>query len=553
MPENMEKNKSNLVFVNLPSIPLSDIKAHYTNENKLFSPLSMPMGILYLSSYLKKNGACKTIAIVDYPLHVHEVTQYPSIEKFIEGIAEKSIQYPPDIIAISFMFASSYQFYELCVQVLRKKYPAAKIIVGGYQATNCTQYILENTPIDYVLRGEGEFGLLEFVQAIENTHPVEVRGIYSLTNIKESDVLELCDMFDISIPLLPDWDLLDMAAYIHHAGRKKALGADGDDIAASIITSRGCPYHCTFCSGHTVHGKKVRLRSNEDVIQELLTLYKKYHVNLFIPEDDFFTGNKQRILSLLREMKRLIPNIKLQFPNGLNVNSLDNELIDALVDAGMTIANLSVESGSPYVLEHLMKKRVDLQHVRDIVAYLRTKAHVYTRIYIIFGMPHETREQMQESLEYVKTLGADWVTFMIATPLPGAEIYREFVRMNCIPDDIKRLGESHFLSRFFDTPEISANDLNEFAYRANLDVNFIHNSNLQSGRYDRAITQFNDIIQNYPFHIIAYESLRRTYQAMGDTDNANRIKNRMDNLLRTDKRALDMFMKYQDLLTPDAP
>jgi len=122
--------------------------------------------------------------------------------------------------------------------------------------------------------------------------------------------------------------------------------------------------------------------------------------------------------------------------------------------------------------------------------------------------------------------------------------------MGCIPADTALWSKSFFQTRVFDTPEITAAELEELAYRANLECNFIHNPTKVQGKYDTAIEIFKDILRAYPFHIIAYYCLRECYTLLGNEAEATATGMRMDELIRTDKRAHEMFVKYHDLM-PD--
>jgi len=344
-------------------------------------------------------------------------------------------------------------------------------------------------------------------------------------------------------------DLIDMNNYVSQKGRRKSIGNAATAKMASIATTRGCPFKCTFCSGHTVHGRKVRSRSVENVVGEMKLLHEKHGVTLFIPEDDLFTASKQRTQRLLKAIKGLgISNLELHFTSALRINSLDAELMDDLVDAGMTMTYLAIESGSPYVQKHIIKKNVDLVKSKYVASYLRSKG-VVVRCYCILGFPGETKEQMMETINYARELDADWCSFLTATPLVGSEMYDQFLKLGYIRDSADLWSKTIFVKRSFDTREISAKELNELAYTANLEINFINNPNKVKGSYEKAISLYNDIVESYPFQVIGWNCIMQCYQSMGNQKKVGQVKAKISSLLESDPAAQEMFQKYGHLVS----
>ena len=164
------------------------------------------------------------------------------------------------------------------------------------------------------------------------------------------------------------------------------------------------------------------------------------------------------------------------------------------------------------------------------------------------GFPRETKEHLRETIEYAKELGADWNDFFIATPLPGSEMCTEFVELGCIPNDIELLSLGYYSKRVFDTEEITANELIELVYRANLECNFIHNINMVEKRWEEAIKVFEPIAAKYPFHIVGWHCIMMCKKALGREDDFLDINNKIKDLIKTDQRAAQMYQKYSDLL-----
>jgi anaerobic magnesium-protoporphyrin IX monomethyl ester cyclase len=542
--------ENNILFVNLPSIHFDELYAKINAKDLQFQPLCMPLGLLYISSYMREHNELDKVALLDYVLYMDKLPDYKNVEDFIEGIVKSAIKFTPNIIAFSLIFSSSHKFFLVCHDIIKSIWPEAVTVVGGTHATNCTRYLLENGNVDYVIRGEGELAFSEFVKKSSRATPINIPGVYSRAKLQSAASLELSEpVEDLDTLPFPDWTLIDMESYVTSRGRRRGIKEATEKRMATIMTTRGCPFRCTFCSSYTVHGRKMRFRSIENVIEEIKLLNEKYGVDLLIPEDDLFTAKKQRIINLLTEINNIgIPDLELQFPNGLSINTLDEEILDGLIRAGMKVANLAIESGSEYIQKYVINKNCNLKKARKLIKYLRDN-DIIVRCYFILGFPSETKDQIMETINYAKSLEADWCVFNIATPLVGSKMYRQFIELGYLKENIDIWSNTFFQKRNFDTQEVSASDLEELAYRANLDCNFINNPNRRNGQYEKAIVIYQDILNLYPFHIIAWYCIMECYKEMNDYSRANSAENKIKQLIEEDKRSKEMYHKYGDLIS----
>jgi len=544
---------TNILFVNIPSLPWDELKLYAQQKNSIYTPFVMPMSILYLSASIKaKFGNRQEVQILDYNAHTDKIKNYSdNPEKFFSGLATQLIKFEPEIISITLNFACAYKSFLLCARELRIKYPKSIIIVGGIQASNTVHHLIKNPDIDYIICGEGEIAFPDCIEAYENGKTMyTIKGIYSKEKVpdKKPIITDMVENLD-TIPY-PDWDILDMNKYLR-AGRMQTTH-DINMKTATIITSRGCPFHCTFCSSHTIHGRKIRNRSVENVMGEIIELNRRYGIKMITFEDDLFTSDKKRTMEILSKIKQLnIEKLHIECPNVLSINTIDADILDLMVDCGLVVTNFALESGSAFTQKYIIKKHVNLEKAHILVNYLRQNhPKIYIRCMLLFGFPHETKELMLESLEFAKTLDLDWVAFAPATPLPGSEMYTQFIEMGVIQDTPEMWEKCHFGlgSRDFDTPEISARDLNEFIYQANLEVNFKNNHNMITGKYSRAIEQFETIVKHYEYHIIAWFSLLYCYKKLQDIQGVERAENQIKSLLESDERAIEMYQKYPQFI-----
>ena len=171
--------KPNILFVNLPAIPFNDLLNYFKGQNFESESVSMPMGILYLSSFIKKNNTAGQVRLLDYVSNIRNLNSFATIDNFIIEIAKKDVQFTPDIAAISLIFSTSHEFFVTCINLLRLLWPKAVFIVGGTHATNCVEHLLKDENIDYVARGEGEIAFSHFITQFSSNKPIDIKGIYS--------------------------------------------------------------------------------------------------------------------------------------------------------------------------------------------------------------------------------------------------------------------------------------------------------------------------------------------------------------------------------------
>ena len=547
-----------IVFVNPLTLPLDLVENTYSRTQASVQTLaqegiSLPMGIMYLSAFIKKHLPGTGVELIDYRIEYPRLSNHPDLDSFIRDVAQSSVSEPPDILAYSLVVSSSHAFFTRSLALLKILWPDSTVIVGGFHATNFTSQLLDLPGVDYVFRGESEYALRDFLTAYPNLGSTPIQGAIPRIHRHFANHALCAPLSSMDDNPMPDYSLPDMSRYVV-GNTRMVIKQTGDNAqrSANIMTSLGCPFTCTFCASRTVHGRKMRYKSIDNVIAEFRLLHERYGVTLFMPEDDLFTANKKRSLALLEAIRALkIPGFRMQFPVALSVNTLTYELIDSLIESGLDVASLAIESGSTDTQHRIIKKDVDLEKARQWVRYFRTK-DIPVRTSFILGFPGETRAMMDETIEYARTLGADWYDFFIATPLAGSEMCQEFIELGYMPDDIEVISRGYYSRRNFDTPEISSGDLVDLVYRANLLCNFKDNTNLQLGHWEKALELFSPITRKHPFHVLAHDCIRRCHEALGNKEQAATALTTIAAAVGQDSRAREMAQKYRDLLSVPA-
>lgn len=530
-----------ILFINPSSMPYKEQEDFLNKSSILRVPsFSMPIGLMDMSAYLRQSCKDVEIKILDIGKDLYSVyldrknVSAMSLPEFVKERLDV-IDFKPDIVGISVLFSSSHKVSMLIAEMVKKKWEETVVLCGGNHATNSCRQILKKPCISYVVKGEGELSFTEFVKRMQcGEKDIKVHGIIDREKLKNVGSGELSHMIqDLDELPFPAFDLLDLEFY-------------RETIGGSLMFSRGCSFLCTFCASHTVHGRKMRFKSEERISKEFEYLIDEHKFKQVVIEDDLFAARKDKFLRIAKKLAKSYASTKFLMPQGLSMAILDEEIIDAMINMGIDEAAIAIESGSEYVQKNIIKKNVSLSKTGEILKCLRGKKFLFY-VNFILGFPGETRELMEETIDFMKTLDVDWVYIFHALPLPGSEIFEQFTSMGIIdPDnfdwDGMRLGR-----RVFDTPEITAEGLETLIYDTNIECNFFDNSNLKNGRYERAIELFDRfIIAPYPFHIVGRYCRALAYLGMGETQKAETDLKKCVDWIQTNDESKRLYDRYGD-------
>jgi len=293
----------------------------------------------------------------------------------------------------------------LKVAEIVKRYGDIFVAVGGIHATARPQDF-DSPYIDEVVQGEGE---------------------NSSWSILPQTRLRLVDMDDYPIP---NRDLF-MEEY----------GLEG---LGHMVTTRGCPFSCTFCGQQVLWGKKVRFRSVDNILEEMVMLDDKYSIKSFRFWDDSFTLRRDRVIELCQRM--LMDNRGWTWHCDTRLDLLSELMLHNMLSAGCNRMSLGVESGSPRVLK-MVKKGETVEQLRLQSETLRSVGGKYNdfqwRIYVMAGFPTETDDEIQETWNLTKELRPDRICLSTFTFYPGTEMYDEGLRMGWVEPDRNWAAYSH--------------------------------------------------------------------------------------------------------------
>lgn len=516
--------------------------------------ITFPLGLMEIGSVLEKNNI--NIKIVDLDRYLfHFINDKDIPDKTVALFLEQSLmkefhQYQPDIIGFSGNYNTNAQFIEWCCKEVKKLNKDVKVVVGGHYFTNSYKKALTDVDhLDYVVLGEGEEVMLDLVRAVSNNDETSLdshRHIVTKTNAATNSLTNKSAAMVADLETLPfiNYTLLDdIPDYLSSKLDMHTIVSRGRTLrAVTMMTSRGCPHSCTYCASYQVHGKKMRAFSVDRVIDELDFLVKNYDINTIAFEDDLFTYSRKRTIEMCQKIvERFGDRFILNFPNGIAVYTLNDEVIYWMAKAGMKEINLAVESGNQFVQDVVIKKKIKLPTVKPVVDLLK-KHGVFVRAYFILGFPGETLDMMRDTKNFAKELKLDWSIFSFATPIAGSELYAVALRNNNLVSD--NLEESTYSDFRMKTDDWEPQDVVEVQEEANYEVNFLENYNLVDGDYKKSKMIFEEIVDDYPKHLLANYSLWMSQIGLGEFAQAAETEKRLQNLLQTNEHNMRLLKKY---------
>ncbi len=427
----------------------------FPRETKFASP---PLGLSYIAALLEKNNY--EVKIIDAVVEAYKtVTDYDNGTS-VYGMSKNDIlntldEYQPDVLGISFIFSTLNAVLSELGPLIKEKFPRIKIVLGGTHPTVMADTLIKEPYVDYIIRGEGEFAFLKLLKYLQGNQ--EIENVNNLTWYENGEVRSNAQEFIEDIDKLPHpaRHLLNMEGYIQIGALQG--GTNRGKRATTMITSRGCPAKCVFCSIHSVWGRKFRGHSPEYVLEELQELHEKYKINHIVFEDDNITLNKKRVESIFQGMIDKEFNFTWDAPNGIALWTLDENLLTLCRKSGCYLVSLAIESGDPHTLKNLINKPLKLEKVEPIVNKCR-ELGIRTIGFFVIGLPGETMEAMQRSLDYAVELKLDFLGIMIATPYPGTRLYDICQKNGYLPDNfqveklITRIGQ-------ISTPDFTPEDV----------------------------------------------------------------------------------------------
>lgn len=406
----MKRNTTKVLLISPPFYRL--MGSHYNGIN---------LGLCYISAVLNQNGVQCHVYNADYveseyyPDQLHLITSCDEYKKIISNIdhhiwkecVQNILAYQPDYVGFN-MFTANFPSINNISLLLKQKLPDVRIVAGGPHVTLAKKIVLEEAKsIDFAICGEGEYALLELVQgkSLRNIDGLIYRDNGKIVVNREREFIKNLDIlpFPQLTNIYPNTDILK----VHY-----------------VITSRGCPYSCSFCASPLLWKKKVRFRSADNVIAELRSL-KEQGFNYIQFQDDTFTlnYNTSKLLDKMIQEK-----LNLSWTCDTHLNAINAETLKKIKDAGCIRIKIGVESGNKEILKKI-NKGITPELVLEKIKLIK-KYDLSVTSYFMIGFPGETDQQARETIELAKRIEADYYSLSILAPYYGTSFYDDFIKKN---------------------------------------------------------------------------------------------------------------------------
>jgi radical SAM superfamily enzyme YgiQ (UPF0313 family) len=369
--------------------------------------ISYPYQYAALSAYVKREG--HQAGFYDASLGSE------SPEKAMEKCGLKA----GDILAIS-IYTASQDWVRSFIALARSKYPGMKVVVGGPHISALGALAMEHVGADIGVVGEGELPFAELLKRMDGNSGFDgIPGLIWKEGAAWKDTLNLpmLRVKNLDDLPMPDFEAIDPRKYFDVF--RGASVARRHNECAVIFSSRGCPYNCTYCATNCTWQRRITGFSAQRVVEEMELLKNKYGIREIWVDDDTFTYSRKRTIDICTMMIEKKLDLDWRLPNGIRLDSVDEELASWMSRAGCYMAGVGVETGSESAMK-MIKKNLDLKIVGDKLRILK-KYGILVSGFFIFGMPWETREQVEETARFILEKPFDRMQISVFNPYPGSE------------------------------------------------------------------------------------------------------------------------------------
>lgn len=353
--------------------------------------VSQPLGIAYIAALLEKEG---------FECHIIDAN---ILRLENDKVVKKIIDINPGIVGISINVVTGLDGLDLTRRI-KEKAKDILVILGGPQANICVEENLKSSGADAVVFGEGEITMLEIAKRYKENSQDVFKGLKGVIYRRNNEIIDngprerILDLDSLPHPayhLLPKIQL-----YLTRARKKPA---------ASIITSRGCPFECIYCNKN-IFGNRLTFLSADKVIDLIDMLVNRYSVRQIDIYDDNFTADKKRVNQIFDEIIKRKYDLAINLQTGIRADSMDRDMVFKMKKAGVFKIGFGVESGSPAMLK-IAKKELDLNKVLE-ARRLSKEAGIMTYAFFILGLPGEDAKTLQETIDFAKKAGSGGSKFL---------------------------------------------------------------------------------------------------------------------------------------------
>lgn len=534
--------RKKLLFIVPPCVSMSELIA---DNDRVFSSKirkEIPLGAVSLATYINFYTHAE-VAVLDLNLQFYDLVNEGRIddvntpEVYIRKLM-RQVQYEQyDFCGISAIFSPTYGYLGIISQMVKEMFPQAVVMAGGGVPSNLMAQVFKDAPcIDIISYGEGEIAIAGFVTAEDELYYLE-NSCSLMTREKLEQGFQFSFEFIEDLDQIPplDFSLIEFEKYSSHAHPQNNKPV----VAVPLMFSRGCPFNCCFCASHSIHGKRVRYNSLERIKSDVKFFMNRYHANTITVWDDNFFVEKKRAIALLDYFMEL--DMAVEFVNSLPVYQIDDELAGRLKASGTDVVSLAIESGNSRVLKDIIHKPLCLEMVPRAIHCLK-KYDMYVKGLFVIGFPGETLEDIQVTMEFIHHSELDWIDIFIASPLPGSDLYD----MCQTGGYLKRsdYDTCDFWQGNIETEYFTTDQIEEIQVYNVVKKDFVNNLDMQNGKWERALVNFEYVINAKHKNPFAYYYAAKAAHEMGMENKAERYYKRYEDIRKNSVEWEKVFQKF---------
>lgn len=422
--------------------------------------VSTPMGIAYLAAACREAGYEVTCldALVEAAYQETPVSEAISRNGLTyDQIMARIRDARPDVVGLSCIFSNQWPAVRELSRRIKAQWPDLIVVTGGAHPTFLSERCLRDAPVDFIIKGEAEESFIELLARLKQERPfADLDGLAW----REGDAVRVNPktnfISDLDRLPFPAHDLLDPEKYFRLALPMGYTFLSPRNLP--VVTSRGCPCQCTFCSSTQLWGRRYRTRSPENVLAELDWLRDRFKIEEIKFQDDNLTIDRKRAQAIFTGMISRPYRLSWSTPNGIAVFALDEELLTLMKKSGCYEITMAIESGDQEVLANLVKKPLKLEKVRE-VNRIAKQLGIARTAYFIIGFPGETRAQIRHTVAFARELALYLCVHFIYNPLPGSALFEECVRRGYITEESFFETGNQYFSSVVNSEEWTAEEL----------------------------------------------------------------------------------------------
>jgi anaerobic magnesium-protoporphyrin IX monomethyl ester cyclase len=401
-------------------------------------PPFTPLGLGYLAAVLEKNG------------YEVDVIDCQALNISFEEVKSELGKRQPDVVGLT-STTLTYKSALRIVKLAKEVCPDCLTLLGGVHVTFWDAEALEECPqLDVVVRKEGEITIVELMQKLDAGE--SFGDMLGITFRKDGETVKNPDR-----PYIKDLDSLPFPA--HHLWPLERLRKYGN-IMFPLMTSRGCTFWCEFCSAVRMFGRRFRMRSAKNVVDEIEYLHNTFGTDSFTFYDDAFTVDQSRVEEICREIHDR--KLKVTWDCGTRVDMVSGDLLKKMREAGCVAVWFGVEAGSQRIID-AMGKGFTASRTRKAFK-LAKEAGLITIASVVFGFPGETRESAWETVKLVEEIDPDDIGYYIATPYPGTPMADYVKKMGWLR--VTDFDKYDTATPIFELPTLSMEEVREIREQA---------------------------------------------------------------------------------------